>query len=77
MKAPLWLLWLEVQLRLLCELQRGGPGEGPGRPLLEVQRDVAGALVAQQVVGEVHGGEVDLLQQTGRGLHWLHTGDTT
>lgn len=56
-----------MQLRLLCELQRGGPGEGPGRPLLEVQRDVAGALVAQQVVGEAHGGEVDLLQQTGRG----------
>lgn len=67
LKAPLWLLWLQVQPRLLCELQRGGPGEGPGRPLLEVQWDVAGALVAQQVVGEAHGGEVDLLQQTGQG----------
>lgn len=54
-------------MRLLCELERGGPGEGPGRPLLEVQWDVAGALEAQQVVGEAHGGEVDLLQQTGRG----------
>lgn len=55
-----------MSLRLLCELQRGGPGEGPGRPLMEVQWDVAGALVAQQVVGEAHGGEVDPLQQTGR-----------
>lgn len=51
---------------VLRELQRGGAREGPRRPLLDVGGDVGGLLVAQQVVAEAHGGEVDLLQQTGR-----------
>lgn len=48
---------------VLCELDGGSAGEGPRRPLPDVSRDVRLVLVAQEVVGETHRGEVDFLEQ--------------
>lgn len=47
----------------LRELYCASAREGPCRPLADVLRDVRLVLVAQQIVGETHGGEVDFLQQ--------------
>lgn len=47
---------------LLGELNGGSSGEGPGRSFFHVARDLLLVLVTQEVKGEVHGGEVKLLE---------------
>lgn len=61
MAVQAWWSWRSAYV--LRELYGGSAGEGPRRPLSDVGRDVRLVLVAQEVVGETHRGEVDFLQQ--------------
>lgn len=51
---------------LLCQLDGGSSGKGPGRLFLHIGRNLLLVLVAQEEERETHGGEVKLLQEPGR-----------
>ncbi len=51
---------------LLCQLNGGSSGEGPGRPFPQVCGDLLLVLIAQEEERETHGGEVKFLQEPGR-----------
>ncbi|MPC46033.1 hypothetical protein E2C01_039742 [Portunus trituberculatus] len=48
---------------LLSQLQCGLAGEAPGSPLLLIFGDVLGCLKAHEEQRELHGGEVQLLEE--------------
>lgn len=51
---------------LLCQLDGGSSGKGPGRLFLHISRNLLLVLIAQEEERETHGGEVKLLQEPGR-----------
>lgn len=62
------MTWVIIPERrcLLCQLDGGSSGKGPGRPFLHICGNLLLVLVAQEEEGESHGGEVELLQQPER-----------
>lgn len=51
---------------LLCKLNGGFSGKGPGCPIFQVCRNLLFVLIAHEEEREAHGGEVKLLQEPGR-----------